>query len=121
MNTDTLPYIPSNMTNDEAFRLYGTLPPERIQQMLDAEMDAPALAKRIKEHLQGAHDGLPCEDFAEDIVYQLENLRDDEDAIDEATAARLQNIIDALNKLQADLFTRAEAAAKCLCAIEDEL
>jgi hypothetical protein len=113
--------IPSNMTNDEAFRLHGTLPPERIQLMLDAELDAPALAKRIEEHLQGAHDGLPCEDFAEDLVYRLENLRDDEDAIDTLTAAKLQDIITELVNLQADLFTRAEAAAKCLRAIEDEL
>jgi uncharacterized protein (DUF2236 family) len=121
MNTDTLPYIPSNMTNDEAFRLYGTLPPERIQQMLDAEMDAPALAKRIKEHLQGAHDGLPCEDFVEDILYKLQELYNDESAFNPAAAERLQAIILELSLMQDSLSERAEAAAKCLCAIEDEL
>jgi hypothetical protein len=113
--------IPSNMTNDEAFRLHGTLPPERIQQTLDAETDLNALAERIEGHLQGAHDGLPCEDFAMDIIWRLENLRDDECAIDEAAAATLQAIITDLTKLQADLYERAEAAAKNLRAIEDEL
>ena len=36
---------------------------------------------------------LPTEDFAADVIYDLEQLRDDEAAIDESTAARLTAII----------------------------
>jgi hypothetical protein len=121
MTADALPYIPSNMDNDECFRLYGTLPSERILQLLDAEADTIASAGRIAEAVQEAHDGLPCEDFAEDIVWRLETLRDDESAIDAAAAATLQAIITDLTKLQADLYERAEAAVKRLQGIEDEL
>jgi hypothetical protein len=112
--------IPSNMTNDEAFRLYGTLPPERIQQMLDAETDAPALANRIKEHLQAARDGLPCEDFAEDIIWRLESILVDHETT-KTMREDIEQALDALKQLQADLFKRAEAAAKHLRGIEDEL
>jgi hypothetical protein len=120
MNTDALPYCPSNMENDEYFRLHGTLPSERIQQLLDAEAETIASAGRIAEAVQAAHDGLPCEDFADDVVYALAQLRDDESTPD-ATAATVQRIVDTLETLQADLYTRAEAAAKHLRGIEDEL
>jgi hypothetical protein len=113
--------IPSNMTNDEAFRLYGTLPPERIQQMLDDELDAPALAKRINKHLRCAHNGLPREDFVEDILYKMQELYNDESMFSPAAAERLQAIILELSLMQDSLFERAEAAAGHLRAIEDEL
>lgn len=121
MTPDTLPPIPSNMDNEECFRLYGTLPSERILQLLDAESDTIASAGRIAEHVQAAHDGLPCEGFAEDLIWRLESLWDDKHAIDAATAATLQGVISELVKLQDDLYARAEAAAKRLQGIEDEL
>ena len=121
MNTDALPYCPSNMENDEYFRLHGTLPTERILQLLDAETDTIASAGRIAEHVQAAHDGLPCEDFAEDILWKLTSLHEDETAISEPAAASLLAIIKELETLQADLYTRAEAAAQSLRCIKDEL
>jgi hypothetical protein len=121
MQTYALPYCPSNMENAEFFRLYGTLPSERILQLLDDESASIEAAARISEHVQAAHDGLPCEDFADDLIWKLKSLREDETTINDAAAAQLQIIITELTQLQADLYTRAEAAAQSLRCIEDEL
>jgi hypothetical protein len=120
MTTDTLPYIPSNMDDEECFRLHGTLPPERIASMLDAESDMVAACVEVIQRVDDVHDGLPCEDFAEDITYRLAQLRDDEGTTS-AMADEVQSILDAVESMQRDLYVRAETAAKHLRAIEDSL
>jgi hypothetical protein len=120
VTTDTLPYISSNMDNEECFRLHGTLPADRIAALLDAEANTIASAARINEHVQAAHDGLPCEDFAEDIVWRLESLLVDHETTD-ALRDDIEEALDKLRALQADLYARAEAAVKHLQGIEDEL
>lgn len=114
----SIPYDTSSLTHVEAFRLHGTLSPRRIEALLDVEHAVTTAATAVTEHVQTAHDGLPCEDFAEDVIYRLALLRDDEDMPDTA-AVRVQAIIDALKETQRDIFARAEAATKALRAIED--
>jgi hypothetical protein len=118
MSYPTSPYDTSNLSHAEAFRLYGTLSPRRIEALLDLEYAVQTAATDIVKHVETAHDGLPCEDFAADIEYSLDTLRDDED-ISDAASEKVQKIIDALRDLQADMFKRTCAAAAALRAIED--
>lgn len=108
--TDTTALAHANKDDEEYFRAFGTLPFTRIEALLDAQAEIVKCASAATKAIDDARDGLPCEDFAEDIVWSLEKLRDDEHTVDAAMSARLQDIITALGKLQADLFQRAEKA-----------
>jgi hypothetical protein len=118
---ETLTHIPSNMTNDECFRLTGALPTARIVELLDEADRFRDAVQTVKEQLDAVDAALPNEDFAADVVYDLAQLRDDETAIDEPTAARLTAIIKDLERLQGEQWKRNTAASKAQRLIEDAL
>ncbi len=66
----------SNLTHRELFRLHGTLPPERVESLLD-DIDAGAAVDVAGAliHISEARGQFPAEDFASEIVSQLQALR----------------------------------------------
>lgn len=63
----------SNMDNEEAFRVFGTLPPERIEELLDLQTVANR-ASDADTHVYEALIQFPDEDFLSDIIRQVEEL-----------------------------------------------
>jgi hypothetical protein len=110
----TLSHIPSTMTNDECFRLTGALPTDRILQLLDDADRFAAAAVQLQSQLETVGDALPDEGFAEDIMYRLARLRDD-DAGDEET--ELDRLVDSVRKMMADQCERTRAAQSAIEAL----
>lgn len=64
-------YIPSSMTNDEAFTMYGTLPADRIEALLEIEdIDVSGAITDIQE----AACQFPAEDFLSEQMDALHDL-----------------------------------------------
>ena len=66
-------YINSNMTNIEAFKLYGTLPADRIESILEAETQLSEL-QGIEGNLIDAN-SFPAEDFLAEVISDLQTLK----------------------------------------------
>lgn len=66
----------SNLTHKEYFRLHGSLPPERCELLLhDTDAGAAVDAAGALAHISEARGQFPAEDFASEIVTQLQALR----------------------------------------------
>jgi hypothetical protein len=113
-----LPCIPSNMTDAECFRLYGTLPADRIERLIDAQADASAAIEVLSEHLNTIADAMPNEDFAKDVLYDLDRVLTGDYADEDDANALLAGAHAALKALQGAMFNRTKAALTAIRGIE---
>jgi hypothetical protein len=114
-----LPHIPGNMTNAECFRLYGTLPAERIELLLDTQADTEAAAAAMTTHLETIEEALPREDFASDILYDMDRVLTGDYADENDANALLAGAHAALKALQDDQWRATCAAVRAINDIPD--
>ena len=76
----------TNLTNAEYFRLNGNLSNDRIESLLDLEETAESVnLDNLGTNLEEIRGSFPYDEFAEDVIYELEQLAgllNDEQAID---------------------------------------
>jgi hypothetical protein len=117
-----IPYVASTLTDAECFRLHGTLTPERIERTITLRENFEAAADACTGHLNEAENGLPHEDFADEVIYDMQMLIDDEgDNLTPAVVEKIESLIDTLQRLQAAVFKGTETTARHLRSIEDTL
>lgn len=109
-------HVPSNLSNEEVFRLTGTLPPDRIVALLDEVYDqiGPEDISRAEVYIQEAKAPFEYEDFLSDVIYLATELRDNCRGANKDTAERLcemlsniaQTVFNAVDNSD-DLLSRA--------------
>jgi hypothetical protein len=118
------PYVASTLTDAECFRLHGTLTPERIERAITLREDFEAAVDACTGHLNEAEDTLPHEDFADDVIYGLTRMCEDDDEefnLSPAALRKLEELIEELRAVQAAVFKGTETTARHLRSIDDAL
>lgn len=81
-------YPQSTLTNEEFYRLYGHLTPERIESLLDiASEDRSADIEGALIHIREAKAGFPGEDFLSGVVSDLHK------ALDKVRGAHIKELL----------------------------
>lgn len=93
----------SNLTNEELFRLTGTLPKERIEELLDkSKVDVKAALDYISESSRY----FPDEGFLSDLSNKIRNIVDDMRKSENKT--RLENILAYIDDYEMQIFYESE-------------
>lgn len=111
-------YINSNLTPAEVLNLYGTLPPDMCESLIDAKEDAQRAADTVA-NIEEAKGCYPSEDCLNPVLELLNNLHRNLRKSD--TKDALKFIIDRAEDLQSELARSGEYGASELRSALDVL
>lgn len=112
-------YIPSSMTNSEAFTMHGTLPADRIEGLLEMEaLIGDASIPGAITDIQEAACQFPAEDF---LSEQLDALHDLAKKLRGDNRERLLHIIECLDDVAQCIFNASEFGREHLSKAESVL
>ena len=109
-------YIDHNLTNAEAFRIYGTLPADRIEQLIDRTESVNAdTLEGVASDIEEARGCFPDEDFMGALIESLWGL---EGNLRGANKETIKRIIEQAEQLNTEICQSAECGREKLTDAE---